>query len=122
MRPEKKLFMYFIPRYSHFKIFALPSTPGSGTTYIFMGEGLKSWYFISLLAKELLFFMAKNISSNKLDTYNSLANSDIKYQDFKPSAIKIYTVPEPGVDGRGQNLHYVKNSFKDKITKILLYL
>ena len=42
-------------------------------------------------------------------------------EDNKPSPIKIYAVPESGVDGRGQNLHYVENSFKDKIIQIHLY-
>ena len=41
MRPEKFFFVYFIPRYGLFKILALPSTPGSGSAYILMGEGLK---------------------------------------------------------------------------------
>ena len=46
MRPEKTIFIYFIPRYGLFKILALPSTPGSGTAYILMGEGLKFCYFV----------------------------------------------------------------------------
>ena len=46
MRPEEKFFIYFIPRYGLFKILALPSTQGSGTAYIWMGEGLKFWYFV----------------------------------------------------------------------------
>ena len=53
MRPEKTFFIYFIPRYVHFKILALPSTPGSGTAYILMGKGLKFWYFMWLGTEEL---------------------------------------------------------------------
>ena len=49
------------------------------------------------------FFTVKNIQSNKLDTYNSSANSDIKYQNFKSSPIKIRATAEPGVDVRDQN-------------------
>ena len=43
MRPRKNLVIYFIPRYGHFKILALPSTPDSGTAYILMGVGLTSF-------------------------------------------------------------------------------
>ena len=46
IRTEKIFVIYFIPRYGLFKILALPSTPGSGTAYILMGEGLKFWYFV----------------------------------------------------------------------------
>ena len=46
MRPEKIFFIYFIPRYGLFKSLAPTSTPGSGTAYILMGEGLKFWYFV----------------------------------------------------------------------------
>ena len=35
------------------KFWPLPSSPGSGTANILMAEGLKSWYFRSLWAKEL---------------------------------------------------------------------
>ena len=53
MRPEKIVFIYFIPRYGLFKILALPSTLGSGTAYILIGEGLKFWYFVWLWTVEL---------------------------------------------------------------------
>ena len=53
MRPEKKIFIYFITRYVHLKILALPSTPGSGTAYILMVEDLKVWYFMYLGPEEL---------------------------------------------------------------------
>ena len=53
MRPNRNFLIYFIPRYGHFQILALPSTPDSETAYILIGEGLQSWYFISLWAEEL---------------------------------------------------------------------
>ena len=46
MRPETNFFIHFIPRYGHFKILAMPSTPDSGTAYILVGEDVKFWYFV----------------------------------------------------------------------------
>ena len=46
MRPKKNFKIDFNQRYGHFKIFALLSTPDSGTAYILMRELLKFWNFI----------------------------------------------------------------------------
>ena len=56
-----------------------------------------------------------------MDTYDSSVHSYTKNQNFKTPPIKLYAVPDSGVDGRGQNLHYIENSFKDKIIQIHLY-
>ena len=53
--------------------------------------------------KERDFLSSKIIQTNKLDTYNSSVNSDIKYQNFRICPIKIYAVPEHGGDGRAQH-------------------